>query len=722
MKSTNGLRALLVIALSIHASAFAADAADADPPTPPAAAEEKPAALDTITVIGERDDGFVPERTSGASKTDTPLIEVPASISVVTREMLDTRGVNTVSEALRYTAGVNPVAYGADSRFDWIVLRGFDAYSPGFYQDGLLGRNNNSWAVWRTEPYGVERIEILRGAASVLHGQNGPGGLINVVTKQPTVETLREVKVQGGNHDRLEAAADFGGALDGSGQWLSRLTGFMRTGGTQVDEIDDDRVYVAPALTWRPSPETRVTFLSHFQEEKTATTLGFLPAEGTVLPNPNGRIPADRFIGEPDYDKFDKTQWSLGWQAEHQLNPTWTLRQNARYGGIEVDYRQLLGSGFDPDDASRRRLLRSSFGSREDATNLALDNQMQASFATGAVAHRVLMGLDVQRQTFDQRTFFGFAAAAPLDVYDPQYGQPVADVDPYLDSDFTLGQTGLYVQDQLKFATHWVAVLGGRMDWTRNREESRLTGDTTQQRDQQFSGRAGLLYLADNGLAPYFSYSESFSPALGRDADTGKEFEPETGEQFELGIKYQPRGGESFVALAAFDLRRKNFLSSDPMFVQRQTGEIRSRGLELEAIAEFGRSLDMTLAWTWQAELEATAGEDPAEFGERQPRTAEHSGSVWMDYKQATGLLAGWGIGAGLRYVGETGSDVGDAPRLDIPDYTLLDAALHYERAGWRMALNASNVEDKEYVSTCGFGTCYYGSTRSVTASARYSW
>ena len=138
-------------------------------------------------------EGFTAKRSATGSKTDTPILEIPQSISVITADQVKTTGATTLKEALSYTPGVSATPWGNDSQYDWVYLRGFDAYSPGFYQDGLQLRNSGNWAVWQTENYGIERIEYLRGPSSVLYGQNSAGGLINVVSKRPTQDPIREI-------------------------------------------------------------------------------------------------------------------------------------------------------------------------------------------------------------------------------------------------------------------------------------------------------------------------------------------------------------------------------------------------------------------------------------------------------------------------------------------------------------------------------------------------
>ena len=299
-------------------------------------------------------DGFVATRSATGIKTDTPIVEIPQSISVITADRMEQLGANTLSEALNYTAGVRSDIYGSDSRYDWLSIRGFDAYFPGFYFDGLFARNNNTWAAWKVEPYGAERIEVLKGPSSVLYGQMNPGGLVNVVTKRPKPEPFGEVGIQIGNFDRVQPYFDIGGNVTEDGKVLYRFTGLGLSTDTQVDYVNTDRFYVAPGLTFRPSSDTTLTVLGYYLDEKTGVTSNFLPAEGSLLPNPNGRVRRSFFSGEPNNDHFDQEQWAVSYFFEHRFNDVWRVRQNARYGRLNLDFHSLYGTGLDPTDPTKR--------------------------------------------------------------------------------------------------------------------------------------------------------------------------------------------------------------------------------------------------------------------------------------------------------------------------------------------------------------------------------
>lgn len=676
--------------------------------------------------------GYAAKRSATGTKTDTPLLETPQSISVVSAERMAAMDASTVREALSYTPGVGTTTWGSDSRYEWLQVRGFDAYSPGFYMDGLLLRNISTWGVWQTDNYGNERIEVLRGPSSALYGQGSPGGMINIISKRPTAEPIRELQFQLGQNQRRQLAGDFAGALDSEGIWTYRFTAMVRD--AEVADMDgglrDDRTYIAPALTWQPSADTSLTVLSHFQRTRTVPSYRGLPERGTLLPNPNGKIDDDIYPGESDFDHWDQDQWMIGYEFEHRFNDTWSVRQHTRYGRLDLEYDQVWGApwlGFVevnpavPDDpANFRRMQRVVFGSDETAKTLSVDNQAVAELQMGDWHHAVLAGLDSERTTFDQVTYYG-GSAGSIDLYDPVYGQ--ADIvvpEPYVDGGTVLKQTGLYVQDQIKWGNHWAATLGGRWDRATLDVTNRAGGFSKNSKtDQKFSGRAGIVYLAPNGIAPYLSYSESFSPILGVNPATGAPFNPETGRQIELGTRWQPIGGKAIYSAAVFDLRRQNYVTTDTVTnTSRQTGEVTSQGLELEAIVEPMPQMNVTLAYTWQPKVEVSESSNGAEIGKQLQGVPKHQGSAWMDYRFALGFK----IGLGVRYIGSTHGYLEGASR-EVPDYALLDALLGYEFGHWELALNARNLTDKTTLaSNCNSGDCQYNGRRKLTASAIYRW
>jgi iron complex outermembrane receptor protein len=667
-------------------------------------------------------DGIVATRSATGTKTDTPIMETPHSVSVISATRIEQQGATSVSEALGYTAGVSSDTYGADMRFDWLRIRGFDAYLPGYFVDGMLARNNNTWSVWKVEPYGAERIEVLKGPASVLYGQVNVGGIVNIVSKRPLEEQLNEVGIRIGNHKRLEGVFDFSGPLTKDGTLLYRLTGVGLTTDNQVDFAEQKRLFIAPAFTWRPNVDTSITVLAQYLRERDVSDNRFLPAEGTLRPNPNGKIPRNLFTGEPGYDKFNVDQWAVAYLFEHRINDVWQVRQSMRYREMSVDYKTVYGTGIDPTNS--RELTRGVFNTDEKLKAFTTDNQVQADFATGIVKHTVLAGLDYQHNLFAQRAGNDRAVdGLDLDMYNPVYGASVPAPTPYTDNTTTLSQAGLYLQEQARIAERWIVILGGRYDWAKNHTVERLAGGKiTDKKDEAFTWKAGLLYQAPIGVSPYVTYSESFFPSATINRDTGAPFDPETGQQYEVGVKFQPFGPKSLFTIAAFDIKRQNYVTFDPNanFDPRGIGEIHSRGFEFEAVAELAQGLNVIASYTWLPVFEITKSADANEIGKREPTVPEHMASLWLHQRFGYGPLAGFGFGGGVRYVGETFGNIANEAGWIVPSYTLFDAVIDYEKDGWRFALNVRNIADKTTLKC--WDTCYYGQGRTILASARKRW
>ncbi|KZD07850.1 TonB-dependent siderophore receptor [Oceanibaculum pacificum] len=673
--------------------------------------------LDPVTVEGQRQvetgkgafDGYVATRSTAGTKTDTPLIETPQSISVVGADQIERLKPQTVGEALRYTPGILK-SQGFNRTDDSFYARGFQVNHEALFMDGLRGQPN----IFSTsaEPYALERIEVLRGPASVLYGQGSPGGVINMVSKRPTEDSLHELQLQGGNFGRKQIATDHGGKLDEEGKFTYRLTALARDSDTMVDYIPDDKIFIAPSLTWKPSDDTSLTLLTSYTKTETAYYYGF-PAEGTVLPNPNGPIARERFLGEPDYNKWDRTVYSAGYEFEHRFNDSLQFKQNLRYSDFTNEYNDV---GFGTWQPGQRLLNRSAYERVDESSMFAVDNQLQWEANTGPLSHTFLGGLDYTRGTFDRVQYSG--TMAPLDVYAPVYGSPVTrSASPVTSIEQSYDQVGIYLQDQIKFDEKWVLLLGGRQDWVEDESLNRLNGANTATSQDAFTGRVGLVYLSETGLAPYVSYSESFQPQAGVQAN-GSAFVPTTGQQYEVGVKYQPPGRDSSVTFAVYELTRQNVVTGDPANpgFSVQTGEIQSRGFEVEAKLNLAKGLNVLASYAYtDAEVTETNG---ADLGNRPTNTPQHMASLWGEYAVQEPLLRGLTLGAGLRFVGDT---VNLADTYTAPSYTVYDAMVGYELGQWQFALNVMNLTDEKYIAACTYG-CFYGDARTVLGTVTYRW
>jgi iron complex outermembrane receptor protein len=677
--------------------------------------------LDPVTVEGQAPgesaygpvEGYVARQSATGSKTDTPLIETPRSVSVITADQLEAQQVHDIRQALRYSAGVVAEARGSDYSQPSMILRGFQSFDP-LYLDGMKGHGRSflTYASTPIDPYGLERVEVLRGPASVLYGQGQPGGLINQVTKRPTEDFFAELGGLAGTDNTFGGKFDIAGPMDEEREFLFRLTASGRDGDNQVDTLEDSRAFVAPAFTWAPTEDTTLTLLAYYQNDET-NGAQIVPAN--ALDNEFGDISTSTLLSEPGFEQYDTEQFAVGYMFDHRFDDTWQLHHKLRYGHFDVDYKSIYSAGFVP---GQRLLARSIFLDDEEGYYVTTDNNVQADFDLGPMKHTVLLGVDYKMASIDSVAAFG--AVDPIDPFDPDYDADIPDLAPYQDTSEHTDQVGIYIQDQVKFFDHLVLTLGGRQDWAKSDVENNLGGgDKVRQDDDDFTWQAGLAYLFDNGLAPYASYAESFEPQSGTDAQ-GQPFKPTTGQQYEVGVKFQPEGYESFITLAAYQLTRQNVLTPDPAntLFNVQTGEARSRGIELEAKASLSNNFDLTAAYTFtNAKITKSNGDDE---GNRLDSVPKHAASLWGDYTFSEGTLEGLGFGAGARYIGET---MDTSNTVTVDDVALFDAAIHYQWNSFRFALNANNLTDETYISSCFSPTfCYFGQRRTVLGSVTYRW
>jgi len=643
--------------------------------------------------------GYRAKNAISATKTDTPLSETPQSVTIVPRDELVDRGVTNMQDALNYSAGVRSDAYGLDARTDSVRIRG--SY-PDVYLDGLRQNYGYYTSTTRTEPYTLERVEVLRGPSGMLFGSGTAAGIVNMVSKRPQVETQREVGVELGNYGRKQIQTDLTGALSADGDWSYRLVALARKSDTQVDYVPDDRTVLMPSLTWRPSGATSLTLQALYQKDSSGSSSQFFPWEGTLLGNPNGQLPRSRFIGEPG-DYYDSERATFGWQFEHRFDDAWSFRQNFRWAKNENDNRYHWGDsftipgGWGSDPINKRILGRYLDYQLTKNEMYVMDNNVTGRFATGALQHTLLIGADFSRQR--ENVYGGTVGYSEIDAYAPVYGnlQLPATRDPLPRT--RQDSQGYYVQDQMKW-NNWVFLAGLRYDQTTSGAE-----DSIEQDDDATTKRFALLYAHPAGWSPYVSYAESFTP---QSPQNGQLLKPLRGEQWELGVKYEPKQQALAFNAAVYDLREKERTTSPMPEVIEQLDDTRARGVELEARGRIGSAMDLIANYTYT---------DVDDIIEGLP---EHQASVWAKYRFAVGDTGGFSVGAGVRYLSSFRDlSYGVGPR--VPSATLLDAMIAWENPRWRLALNVNNLTDKNYFSTClSRGDCWWGAGRTAVASATY--
>lgn len=658
--------------------------------------------------------GVVAKKTRTGSKTATELKEIPASVSVVGKEQMYLQSPQKVDEALRYVPGVNPSTYGTDADTDWIYLRGFQADQSGIFLDGL-SFYQTGFGTFLMDPFFLERIEVVKGPSSALYGGGNPGGFINYVSKRPG-ERVRYVETGVNSFGNGYLGFDIGDVADENGVVSYRVNGKVSGGGWETDQSKDLRGMIAPSIKWQPDEATSFTLLSSFgKTDLTHTSTGFLPYVGTVTPAPGGvTIPRDFFYGQKDVEQYDRTQAMIGYEFSHTFDNNWTVRQNLRYAALSLDEDGLYSNGT----LTGTMLGRYRFAHQTDVNTFTVDNQLEGKVEAGGAEHTLLFGADYRYYDIGATTYF--AGADSIDISNPNYDFVYGPAVFGPKSHTTLNQFGVYAQDQIRFGGGWLATLNGRYDTV-----STKLDPSFDRSDDAFSGRAGLAYEFANGLTPYVSYSTSFNPTTSTQG--AAVLAPDKARQFEAGVKYTPESFDGILSAAVFDLTRSNVVGPDQADPGQSAavGEVNVKGIELGIQANLDNGFKVLGGLSYlDAEVKKAIAQGGAVEGNKPIQIPDLTASLWLDYTVQDGAMKGLGGGVGVRYVGESYGD--GANQFVVPDVALLDAAIRYDADTWGVALNASNLFDKDYVSSCQgvgfFGSCGYGAGRTFTLKAYAKW
>lgn len=700
--------------------------------------------LDTITVEGDGGtatgpvNGYVATRSATGSKANTSILAIPQAVSVLGRDEIDDRKALKVDEALRYTAGVAAQAFGPDPDTDWIFIRGFQATQTGVFMDGLQ-LYGYGFGGFQINPFLLERVEVLKGPASVLYGGSTPGGIVNLVSKRPTGKNFGYVEAGINNFGNAYLGIDVG-LSDKQGVWSTRLTGKLSGGDQYTDVARDFRGTIMPQITYQPTGATRITAYGVYSAlDQIHVGGGFLPYVGTVVNAPFGKIRRKAFLGEPSIDDQQRTETLLGYEFQHQFANNWNFTQNLRYGVMKGSQLGPYGFGYAGPDAPfgdrlqplgpDYQLYRIGFQEKTRVRTFTLDNRIDGKVVTGPLEHSLLFGIDYKYFNIDHTQASG--GATTISVTNPAYGAQQGPTGVYLNQDLKHHQIGFYAQDQIRFGGGFLLTLNGRYDYVDKKSVSPaglLFSPTYDKKEASWSGRAGLGYEFANGLTPYVSAATFFTPVFDAVPNLlggpGQPFRPEEGRQFEAGVKYKPTFMDALFTASVFQITKQNVLNPAPTalnpFAQQQLGEVTSRGVEFEAKANITKDLKLLASFT-AFDLKTTKDTRPLLVGKTPVVVPEVTASAWLDYTVPEGFFKGVGLGAGVRYVGSSYANAENT--LKVPSATLVDAAIRYQIGNWGMALNVTNLFDKAYVKSCnGQSGCGYGDARTVTVSANYRW
>ncbi len=679
-----------------------------------------------IVVTGEKPNTVA----SSGTKSVTSIVETPQSISVISAADIAGLGLQNLNQALRFVAGVTPETRGASAEvYDQFKLRGFDApvYLDGLRQFGSA----TGYAVPQVDVSRLDRVEIIKGPASVLYGQSSPGGLVAEVSKLP-LDRASYGAVSGtyGSYDLYRVDADVGGRAGDGVLW--RIYGSANGADDQQTQGQGkrERQTVSAAVTAGAGSSTSFTLLGAYSHDPFNGNYGVFPTLGTLIDNPAGKISTKFYGGEPG-DFFRREQAALTYIFNHDFGSGWALRSSGRYQYVKSRMGLVYTSGpaLDTTAAAPTVYSRSSYSTREQLNNWTFDNQLTGKLVTGPLTHQLLFGVD--RQVAHSAGLSAFGGATPIDVFNPVYGtMPTPQTPSEVPASFGINsanvrqrQQGVYAQDQIAVGGLRVT-LSGRQDWARQARDGQV------QKDDKFTWRAGALYLLPFGLAPYASYSTSFEPQNARLRDGGLA-QPSLGKQVEVGAKYQPAGTPILVTAAWFRIEQTNVVVSYPDFTSDQVGKVRSQGIEVEASAPLPYGFNAKLAYSRQR-VKKVEDVVAANIGLPLATVGRGGISANLEWAPTEGPASGFAIGGAVRHVDKTYADFySDRVARYTPAYTVFDALIRYDLgklsprlANVDLGVNATNLFDKKYLTSCftNYAWCWYGNRRTVQATIGYRW
>jgi len=656
-------------------------------PAPEPQAEE----LDPIELVvtAEREiEGYRAPETSVGTRTEVPILDIPASVQVVPRQVIEDQGATDLNEVLRNVSGV-VIDFPSRLIFNQFRIRGFGTGST-LLRNGIA---DNDAGRLGTDLFNIERVEVLKGPASVLYGQLAPGGAINLVTKKPLSVPFYSVEGAYGSFNTYQGALDFSGPLNESGSLLYRLNASASGSDTFVDEIDIDRYLIAPVLTWQISEDTTLTLEAEYLDAQFPNDRG-LPAEGSVLPNPNGNIPRGNFLGEPSIDRNNRRTLRIGYDFEHRFSENWQLRNVSRFNWNESDQDEIGGTGLLDDLRTLERRAFLGRGGPGFENNYETTTEVVGDFNTGSIEHQLLIGIDFASDF--SRGKRRIREANSIDIFNPVFNQQPLLGEVLFDRDFRSSSEafGVYLQDQISFSDNFILVLGGRFDLVSQTFEDLLANTTDFQQDEAFSPAVGLVYQPTENLSLYGRFSRSFQQVTGTGFDN-QLFEPQRGTLYEVGLKTEFLEGRVFSNLAFYNITQSNVLTPDPRDpdFSIQTGKQRSRGVELDVVGEIMPGWNIVTSYAY---TDAQVTEDNLiPVGNRLNNVPEHAFSLWNKYEIQSGDLQGLGFGLGLFYVGERQGDLNNT--FQLPSYLRTDAALYYQRDNFQAQLNFKNLFNVDF-------------------------
>ncbi|MEM8672886.1 MAG: TonB-dependent receptor [Cyanobacteria bacterium P01_G01_bin.67] len=660
---------------------------------------------DSINVIAtgqgaEEEEYFVPDADI-SGRIDAPLRDVPQSIQVIPEQVIEDQQATGLEEVLENAAAVTFLGNNGGRSFD-AAIRGFE--DAPILRDGFDDLGGFGAASAAPEIANLERVEILKGPASVLFGQAEPGGIINLVTKKPLESPYYNLQFQGGSQNFISPSIDLSGPLTENGRLLYRFNALYRTQDSFRDfDSSFDRFFIAPTIAWQISDRTDLSISLEYAEDNDPADFGTV-AFGEGIAD----IPPERVTNNPD-DTQSRENLNVGYTLEHRFSENWQLRNRFRYSFNNFEFDDFLELPFNLDE-STGELTRLIGNQPVEDDAFSLYTNVKGNFNTGPLEHNLLFGVDLSRSENKLTTI---ASPAPeftsiINIFDAEpdfFAVPEPEEDPpsLQDTETKTDRLGVYLKDRIDILDNLILAAGVRYDIVDQDTTDNTTGEETNQNDDAVSPNVGIVYQPIEPISLFASYSQSFAPNFVTDAE-GEPLEPETGEGFDIGIKGDIIANRLSGTLSYFNITRQNIATTDPddPFFSVATGEQQSQGVDLELSGRIIPGWNIIASYAY-IDGEVTEDNDPELLGSRLPGIPEHSASLWTTYELQSGNLQGLGFGAGFNFVGERKGELPNS--FEVDSFFLVNAAVFYRRENWQARINFDNLFDIDFIESIAGST-----------------
>lgn len=681
-------------------------------PNSPETEQEKPVILPELLIKQTREASYVTEQSSTATRIPAPIQDVPRSIGVVTRNVIEDQKAFRIDEAIRNVSGTF-MSSTQGGRAGEFIIRGFtsnlNVFKNGFREDSTFGARASR------DTANIESIDVVKGPPSYLYGRSDPGGVINQITKAPLGYRYFSGEMIFGSYGLYRPTIDIGGPLNESGNVTSRLNAVYESADSYRDGVHTERVFVAPTIGWALNAQTSLRLEGEYLHDKSPIDRGLVALGDGPAPISIGTFLGDpRRRGEINHGKTTLT-------LLHQFNDTFTWRSALR-NAVTSERYSSLESNFMDETTGILGLAR--YEIPQSVQSHYMQHELHAAFSTGTIKHKALVGLELGREYSRNKTSGDFGELGSfIDIFNPSNRQfNDGPLTTFNNSKQTNNALGLYFDDQISILPNLHMHAGGRFDVFEqkiiNHPDAFLeAGSKDKQTDHAFSPSIGMTYQPWKPLAIFANYTRSFAPQSGiaRSAD-GTLFRPEKGEAYEGGFKLHSPNDQLRLTFTAFEIFKKNVLTSDirqgpGSGFSIATGEQRSRGFEVDVAGQLYPGLEVIASYAY---VDARITEDNTFIeGSRLPNVAKHQASLWTTYTFGDGVLKGFGVSAGFLAFGQRNGillcqdPVGSFCQqpFNLPGYVRMDAAVHYrnqaslfnKKTNLTATVNIRNLLDERY-------------------------